>query len=646
MDRHPRGSGRAKPDRVLGGVSMTERDAISFSAMLKRTRKQRGISSADLCAGICTEAMYSMIESGKREMNKTMRDRFLGRMGITTDGFEEYLKGDEYEVWMLRQRILDAVEDGHTGKARMLLKYYQELIDEDDCISRQFVHVVRGWTLHMKNASIRQRCKEYKAALLCTMPDCEPDHLLKLSLSLQEIAILLDYYSCIQGERESLSGEDVCHLIKKVMDYIEQKHFEDLAAAKIYPKAVVLLGDVVDKGGVSSKTASFLPEVCKKAIEMLRNTCRSYYAVEIIKLYLRYTGAGNIEFIMNTESPQRKEQDVTKQYSTWKEALTGIHEDAGLSAHTGSDTYLYRETEVYSIGEVINRRRIMLGMSKKKLADQALCSERTIKRIEDGEVKLQSGVFKDLFRVLGLPPEYSMMEIIAEHAGIIELINELKRYDEENDAAALRVLVKQIQEMAGYNEWNQQYLSFMECRLRYLEGKTNQDAYYHELKDVLGKTVPYERLSGSGYYTSTELLCIYHMAVTRRDNENDPHAEEKLLSEYYDSYKKTIGLRRMVNQYEMHATMLASTKGNRGEFDVSDRMGNDVIRICLSEHRLLQAYANVYNAFWNAREACKKRGGSMSKNLSRINQRRISQCIALSDFCKQTHAKRFYEERQ
>ena len=75
--------------------------------------------------------------------------------------------------------------------------------------------------------------------------------------------------------------------------------------------------------------------------------------------------------------------------------------------------YLYVEKGVSCVSDVIRIRRKMLGMSVAKLSD-GICTERTLRRIENRQSTSQMAIVTELFGRLGLSPELTRTDLVTE----------------------------------------------------------------------------------------------------------------------------------------------------------------------------------------------------------------------------------------
>ena len=83
-----------------------DQDLIHFHDFLSNERIRKNVTQANLCRGLCSISMMARIESGERLPDKLLRDRFLGRLGVAREGYEDYLQPGEYVLWERKQKII------------------------------------------------------------------------------------------------------------------------------------------------------------------------------------------------------------------------------------------------------------------------------------------------------------------------------------------------------------------------------------------------------------------------------------------------------------------------------------------------------------------------------------------------------------
>ena len=142
---------------------MDKTQEVTFHTFLKAMRKGKKVTLDRLSRGICSASMLARIEAGERLPEKIVRDRFLERLGLTNDGYEDYLQPDEYEVWESWKALLRAVENKDYKEADSLIEQYeQDNHHHSNVIERQFYLAMKGQLAQYRNVPEAELCMLYE----------------------------------------------------------------------------------------------------------------------------------------------------------------------------------------------------------------------------------------------------------------------------------------------------------------------------------------------------------------------------------------------------------------------------------------------------------------------------------------------------
>ena len=86
-----------------------EKDIIGFHALLNLMLEERGVTTEELRTGLCSRSQMNFITSGERLPDYQMRNRIMGRLGVSAEGYEDYIDFDEYERWLESERLIQMV---------------------------------------------------------------------------------------------------------------------------------------------------------------------------------------------------------------------------------------------------------------------------------------------------------------------------------------------------------------------------------------------------------------------------------------------------------------------------------------------------------------------------------------------------------
>lgn len=183
-----------------------------------------------------------------------------------------------------------------------------------------------------------------------------------------------------------------------------------------------------------------------------------------------------------------------REYSEWSRALEAVYGEFGVPVETGDFCWLYVEKEVYCINEVVRIRRKMLGISRKELCgDGVLCSEKTLRRLEDDGRKVQNAILKELMNRLNLSAEYCQTELITSDPEALKMMSNLRNCIREQDTGQAERLLWQLRECISLDiPSNRQ--EWMNCHalIEAYKGTITEEQCLEQLREALACTLPYE----------------------------------------------------------------------------------------------------------------------------------------------------------
>ena len=127
-----------------------------FLKLLRKIRKEEKIYLEQLSEGLMMVSQLARIEKEQRPVPKNMRDRLLGRLGVSSDLYENLLNIEDYAEWEHQRNILCAIERRETKHAQELLLAYEEEPPVHDRIKQQFCLVMRAEIMKQQQADQQQ----------------------------------------------------------------------------------------------------------------------------------------------------------------------------------------------------------------------------------------------------------------------------------------------------------------------------------------------------------------------------------------------------------------------------------------------------------------------------------------------------------
>lgn len=384
-----------------------------FHKFLKRVRREEKIYLEQLAEGLMTVSQLARIEKGQRPIPKNMRDRLLGRLGISSDLYENLLNIEDYAAWVHQRNILYAIERRDTLGAQALIDAYEKEAPVYDRIKQQFCLVMRAEVLRQQGADPGRTAACYDEAVRCTVPDIEHLCLEKKLLCIQEIDMILEYEFYHKGE-------DFAEKCRDLMTFVENAVYDDLSKVKVYPKiAFYYLREVLSKrDGWSKENWNEGLKVCNRAVELLRDAGRAFFLLELLEI------KSKILECMKTKTEDEKLQAEYEECTELTALLKKLSAECDVPAYMQDCTYLYQQRWVFYIGDVLRIRREMYGLTQKELS-KGICSVRTLRRAEKKEANMQHALVSALLRKLGLSKEFQRARIVTNDREVLRLKREI-----------------------------------------------------------------------------------------------------------------------------------------------------------------------------------------------------------------------------
>lgn len=571
-------------------------DLWDFPTLIRKAREIQGITLEALCKDLCSFSMMGKIERGERLAGKELRDRILARLGVCSDGYENFLFYEDYLVWKRRQRIVNAIEKSDFGTAEKELAIYEKK-NGDYNLEKQFCLVMRAQIMQKRHEDPAAIAKLYEEAVKLTVSDIDHVSIRELCLSVQELDMILEYERCCRPERLASRCEEI-------LAYISSEVFDTYSYVKIYPKVIYYLYlSTAD----SDREWNRLLRLSNQGIEQLRTTGRMYYLWELIEI--RREGLTRLRDKIENDGEGRKREALQKVIDTmtdWLDALDFVHNLCGTHRKMETSCYLYQQKEAYCISDVIRRRREMLGMTKKALCE-GICSEKTIGRLEAKKTKPQIEIVRLLFEKLNLSGEYQRWQVVTKDVKAFPILGEIIRCANNYDFERTQMLLDQLGQFVPMeNPINKQYKEEIEINMKLRQGIITKEAALKELESILAYTIPLKSAikEGDKYLTNVEIQCILDIAI---------NMEKLTMNKFYVSLlelckqlEKDDGISEHIAVWEIIMVNVSNMYGEIGEYDKSDAISLNIMKQCIQCYRMSTLELNLYFNVWNYRERKKK----------------------------------------
>lgn len=603
-----------------------------FLKLLRKIRKEEKIYLEQLSEGLMMVSQLARIEKEQRPVPKNMRDRLLGRLGVSSDLYENLLNIEDYAEWEHQRNILCAIERRETKHAQELLLAYEEEPPVHDRIKQQFCLVMRAEIMKQQQADQQQLADCYEKAVKCTIPDVEDMCLEKKLLSIQEINMLLEYEWYHKGANYAAK-------CKELLAYVEKAVYDDLSKVKIYPKiAYYFMQEIFsEQNQCTEECLRESLQICNQAIEMLRDTGRAFYLLELLEMKMKLLKC------MDRESGEdEKLQSEYHESSELVRLLKKLYVEYDVPAYMQDCTYLYQQRWVFYIGDVLRIRREMYGLTQKQLCD-GVCSVRTLRRAEKREANMQRDALGVLLRRVGLSKEFQRTRIVTNDREVLQLKKQMLTCRNNRDFVKCRELLTQMRERIDLEiPENRQYMIDLEASLDWMEHKITNDEFVRREEEALQCTLKMEKCFNVDemYLTEMEVSCI-----RKRIRGQEGIAKRKsidFLLRFFEMYEERCRLSDCIAMYEYIIIYIASELANIGEYQLAMELDKKLLKEDLLCRRLWMVGNVLYDVYWiEAKQGTEK---NLLMNKEKMTEKLV-QCKLLSHFCKQVFHEKFYSEK-
>lgn len=202
---------------------------LFIGEVIKRKRKELGLTQEELCEGICEPSTISRIESGKQVPAKNKLDALLQRLDLPGDRYYALLSKNELEISNLQSQIISCNVSNNKQEEQQCLKKLEEIVSEDDHLIRQFILRSKVALGYLDGEDIRSYTFDEKEkmlfeALYLTVPKFDIEEIDKNYYTVEEIKIInqiaLNYSDAGQNKK-------AIDVYNQLLKYIE-KHLMNL----------------------------------------------------------------------------------------------------------------------------------------------------------------------------------------------------------------------------------------------------------------------------------------------------------------------------------------------------------------------------------------------------------------------------------
>ena len=614
-----------------------------YVEMLIDARNKQDLSTAVMVEGLYTTDMFYLVEQGRRQLDRITAKHLLERVGVDNGNYEHYLDYLDYYEWRLRMAIINAIEDNLLDEAVRLLIEYKTY---DDCKTNDIRNrIKKQFILFMEIQITKHRCGEcsdismYEETLKLTVPNADKKPLDCLLLSPIEFVLMAEYRR-IKYAPISVAINDALQEYEEYFDYIKKSPLGKISCVKVFPKLVVIMyKDIKDRlkseeGADNRYIYEKMYEYCEEALRQIKERKMLFYLVELLEIRLELMiGLGE-----NNAYYKEKLEESISETNVQLDELRKLYEEYNVSAYMTDDCYLYRESGVYCINEVIKTRRKMMGLTREQLCGDDV-DVSTLWRIENKKKPVNRRTVHILFERLNLFPSCVNVGIITDKKHVVELYEELRYAVVTSEQHKVTELIKRLRDILPEHPINHQIIMRTESLNKLRLGQKSKEEHIETLKWALECTVKLcdiERAE-SIFITTEELTVLYLISTICKETGDYDHALTYIdkIHNYINGIEGEKLIDGRIGIYELVMSYIASLYGDIGKYKESNDISDKLIKQCIKLRRGNPVHSNLYSIAWNNDNA-KISGYDYNAQVQR--------CINISQLLGDTNDEKFYRE--
>ncbi len=475
------------------------------------------ISQEKLARGLCSVAALSRIEACDRIPDKLLLDALLQRLGKSPDKLESIISANDYELYMYREQVQRYVVGKEYDKAKLLLEQYAGKKEAQEKLHKQYILKIKAAISELADNDIEASEQYIEEAIRISMPDGAMYALEHSLLCKCEIQLILMRISHYRGQDKD---EKVWEILKKLNAYVKTHYTDEEEFAKIYVSIIRAEAHILQDRGQYEEAA----QLYESALSLLG---RNGIVLNIRHILVALTDV--YEKLGDTEKYEK--------FKKWKNTLESLYKKYGIQYLEGISTFLAenRQCEILLVNELIQRGRVVKGMTQEKLSED-ICTPENLSAIESGKRAPSIKHYDKIMDKLGMQKDFYNSFLSAERFEIHELRRECnrliqqKKYDE-----AAEILAKMEPLIDMEVPVNKQYILFNKTLLKRERENADIDETLCQIKEILNLTLPYKdgMFKKDVVLTQEEAKIANYMAVLYREK----NERQKAITLYKNALK-------------------------------------------------------------------------------------------------------------
>ena len=599
------------------------RDDIKFHAFMKMTREAAGVSLEEAGKGLYTKSMMAQIEKGTTLPDYMMRNRIMSRLGISSEGYEDFLQPEEYKRYLKRMELIELIESKQFDEAET---HIDELLSQEDLnlnkLELQFYYDMKARCCLAREASWENIFELYKGA--CTLTIDIGD----VKEKKFGVWATLEYFllfKMLEAEAKCAStledSEKIVDICVNLLEHLEKSTMDTLGKAKVYTAGAVVLGNIIrDKQNVRISDEELLAKY-DRALKYLQEKSRSYYILDLLKYKIDILEKNGLK-------------DEYKNEKCLFDLFSDIYKQNDIDGYMEYNCYLYRDSDIYCISDVIKTRRKMLQISREELAEKVHCSYRTIMRIENGTISAQKAVLRPIMDELNINCDYTRSDIITtdrelldKYYLLVDIINNAVNVD-------FKKIYEELDTGIDFTySTNVQLWDIVKYFLLLSADKITTEEYIDKMKEDLELTLHIPVLEiEDGYLLHAELYLL-KVIVEYTQNEKEKKHLMELVETFCDEHESG-GYPVNYSFYESIMIWMADAYSDEDKIEKVGEVSKKLLHLELKSHRLFELHGALYMLLRNK--------AKVEEESSEKYKQSIDKIIEICDFINNSVHKEYY----
>ena len=467
----------------------------TYGELLYRFAKVRKIKKEELCEGICSVATLKRYENGTRNPSPFLFELLMERMGIPEEELSLMVTESDYQYCVWKDATLDVItiEDWESVEKKIREADTNEAYT-DEPVKRQFYYYVKAvCEIHIYKRY--EKAVEYLLlAISQTIPDIYQIERNEIIIGRTEAhyVTMYIYYKIYCG---LISKEDGKRYFYMMENYFSSSKIEKIERAKIYPKVICaglnMLGSVIDKDEQL--------RLCKKAMQLLKDTRTFYDITEILRLYIPLLA--------------EKDDSNLSYYQTQYEIFGEIYHYAGIENVFRIEQIAARKSNYYILNELFYSKRKEKQYTQEYISE-GICEPETYSRIETGKHFPKNQKMQALAEKCGINWCYYRGELDSYDFRVFRLRWHARIAGAECSWAEQLTIIKQLEDLLEMDSVvNHQYVQKEKVWVQYQLQMIETREALAKLQEALTLTTHMDMTKQDLiYYSQTEFEIIAHIA--------------------------------------------------------------------------------------------------------------------------------------